>query len=55
MIANGVNPFLSRMIGLNPCFGGSWVMIVLSINPNPRENSLNPCFGGSWVMIPLRS
>ncbi len=39
-------------MSLNPCFGGSWVMIkpikwikVLS------SYGLNPCFGGSWVMI----
>jgi len=38
--------------GLNPCFGGSWVMMRAYLNNlQTQKHSLNPCFGGSWVMI----
>ncbi len=37
---------------LNPCFGGSWVMIVKYDGCVRRKRvCLNPCFGGSWVMM----
>jgi len=41
-----------RVRRLNPCFGGSWVMIVvIRVRYVTPWVSLNPCFGGSWVMI----
>ncbi len=36
---------------LNPCFGGSWVMIMKKNRTKHDLSSLNPCFGGSWVMM----
>ena len=43
------------MAGLNPCFGGSWVMMLPMPSIGKALMGLNPCFGGSWVMIFLPS
>ncbi len=55
MMAYNPPPPVGITRGLNPCFGGSWVMIRMSSLPTRALSTicLNPCFGGSWVMIVL--
>ena len=39
----------TRLVCLNPCFGGIWSLSRKLLNNKPYE-SLNPCFGGIWSL-----